>query len=147
MDAIKERGETAFPAAGDGVVIRFRNSDLKRLEAALESPSFFADIIEATMTGKASMKTLDKCLEHGIKKDGKPYKIPDEVLDDIPIHKVWDIIVDGLCISMRGMPFKEHMEKMAAAYEEAKSNPSPPMESPASISTNSVVDPSGPASE
>jgi len=141
--AIKERGEIDFKEAGEGIVIRFRNSDLKRIESE-RGASFFKDVVQAILDGVASMSMLDLYLTHGVKKDGKPYQIPEDVLDEIPVHRVWDVLIDGLCMSMKGTTLKEHMEKAAEAFLEAQRNDElPPRADPQSTSsTNSESEPS-----
>ena len=59
--AIKERGEVNFPGGG-GYVVRFRNSDLKRLEAQFDI-GFFGTIIQAVVDNKGSFEMLDALIE------------------------------------------------------------------------------------
>lgn len=145
--AIKARGETAFKEAGDGVILRFRNSDLKRLEADL-GPGWFQDMMDSFLKGRPSWAYIDKMLEHGVKKDGAPYVIPEEVLDEIPVHVVGDLLMDAACISMKGMTAKETIKEMMDAIADAQAmgeDPSPASPDTTS-STNSEEAASGPES-
>lgn len=146
--AIKERGEINFTEAGKGVVVRFRNSDLKRIEAEIGA-DFFRLIVEGVMAGNTPWATFELCVEHGVKKDGKPFVVPEEIMDEIPVHRVWDYLVDGLCMSMKGLTLKEHMDKTVAAYLDAQTKGELPSQmSPESpSSTISEEEASGPASD
>lgn len=149
--AIKERGEVNFPGTG-GYVIRFRNSDLKRLEAQFDI-GFFGAIIEAVMNNKGSFEMLDALLKEGAKKDGKPVTIPEEELDEIVLEDQWKVAVDGLCMSMRGKTLAQHFDEINKAIEEERNKllaegaqADPPI-IPASSSTTSGDDATGPASD
>lgn len=143
--AIKARGETAFmskavPAklgedgktvlakeikagalwsGGAGVVLRFRNSDMKRLEAEL-GEDWFSDLIEKSRVSFPTLATLDILLKHGAKKDGLFYEVPEDVLDEIPVMDLGELLIDAACISYKGKPLKEYLEESFEAYVEAQ---------------------------
>lgn len=134
--AIKERGETAFTEAGDGVVFRFLNSDLKRIEKAI-GVGFFNKLADEFVVGSMSFETLDTYMKHGVKKDGEPYTVPDEVLDRIPVAAIWDKIFDAVVMSMRGETAKEYVDRLmkVLADEEPEEN-LVPTNGPANTSTS-----------
>ncbi len=121
--AIKERGETAFQEAGDGVVLCFRNSDLKQLETEL-GEKFFSDIFENQMT--MSFAAMELYLEKGVKKKGEPYVIPEKVIDKIPVMDVMEKIVDALCLSMRGKSMKDYIKELTDSFAAAVERGDPP---------------------
>lgn len=145
--AIRVRGETNFaspatpehPAgslwtAGKDVVIRFRNSDLKRVEEAL-GPSFFNDFFDSCRSGVIKMEVVEVFMEHGIKKKGEPYKVPDEVLDEIPYHDMCELLFEGICRSFKGKTATAYFEEMAEAYAKAlEAGQTPLARSPDTIS-------------
>lgn len=113
--AIKARGETAFPEAGDGIVFRFRNSDLKRIEAE-HGEDFFNKFAQSVAVGNTSFALIESYMTHGLKgPDGQPFTLSDEVLDDIPVHDLQEAIFDALCRSMRGQSAKEYLEEVTKA--------------------------------
>lgn len=160
--AIKERGETALvspadettktPAgyhwtAGEDVILKFRNSDLKLIED-IEGENFFHKYVEQALTGNFKFSTLETFLKYGVKKDGKPYVIPDDVLDQIPVFDLAEAIMDGLCRAMRGMSAKAYVEETFKAFQEAADDGAAnPPKTPETGSTPSVGKPSEPASE
>lgn len=134
--AIKERGETAFTEAGDGVVFRFLNSDLKKIEKAL-GVGFFNKLADEFVIGTMSFETLEVYMKNGVKKNGKPYTVPDKVLDNLPVALLWDKVFDAVVMSMRGETAQEYMDRlMKVLSEEPDDQPVPP-NGPASSLTSS----------
>lgn len=147
MTAIKVRGETPFPEAGKGVVLRFRNSDLKRVEAEL-AHDWFQLLIDDCMKGNLSLTWIEILVEHGAKKDGEPYVVPEEVMDDIPVHIMGERLFDAVCISMKGKNAKEFLEETFAAMTKAQEDGIPSRLGPATtISMTSVDSVSGQGSD
>lgn len=147
MTAIAARGEVDFSEAGDGIVLRFRNSDLKRIESKFGT-AFFNELMDNALRGTISVEAMEFYLEHGAKKDGKPVKVDADKLDELPVHTVYDKILDGLCLAMRGTTLKEVIEKSIEAFKNQDEDDLPSLQSPVGItSTNSVDGPSGQASE
>lgn len=135
--AIKERGETAFPAAGDGVVMRFLNTDLKRIQAT-RGVDFFSEAIAFFLVeSKIDFDMIDLYLEHGVKKDGKPYKLTEDEVNSIPVHDLAEIIIDALIRSMKGISAREYVDQTVQAFKDAaeKGEDLDPVMSPTSISS------------
>lgn len=133
--AIKERGETAFqsPAdeskglkagdrwtAGEGIVLKFRHSDLKKIEAdrkAAGVPSFFNEFVERALAGTVDFDLMDLYVAHGAKgPDGNPIFIPESIMDEIPVHDIQELLFDALCWSMKGKSAKEHVDEIMGAF-------------------------------
>lgn len=128
MAAIKARGETAFPEAGEGVILRYRNSDLKQIEAE-HGPEWFQSMIDTFLRGIPSITFILGMVQYGAKKGGVPYEVPEDILDDIPVHDLADKIFDAACLSMKGLPAKEYLEETFARHAEMEAkgeDPSPP---------------------
>lgn len=144
MVAIKARGETAFDEAGDGVVLRFTNSDLKRLEAEL-GVDWFGVMIDTFLMGVPRMETIEKLAIHGAKLNGAKFEMTEEIFDEIPIDTIAEKVMDAACISKSGMPAKDHIAERVKAFAEAEaSGEIPPNQSPdGTSSTTSVDDASG----
>lgn len=142
--AVKERGETNFPEAGEGVVLRFRNSDLKLIEKR-EGDAFFNEFLDKCLGGRVGIETLEFYVGHGAKKDGQPFKVSESALDDIPVHDLAELVLDALCVSVKGMKAKAYVEEAFKAFQEGPQGPLPT--SPETISTNYENDASGPASD
>lgn len=117
MTAIKERGETDFAEAGEGVYLRFRNSDLKKIEAVL-GPQWFNEMVDSFVHGVVKWSILELLLEHGVKKAAEPYAIPEEVLDEIVVVDIAEKCMDAACRSMRGMTAKEFVDEIMEAFKD-----------------------------
>lgn len=141
--AIRARGESPFPGAGEGVVLRFRNSDLKRIEAK-NGDGFFNEFLDKCLSGRIGIEMLEFYVEQGAKKNGEPFQVSPEVLDEIPVHDLAELVLDAICISVKGLPAKEYVEKAFKAFQE---DPTPLSESPETTSTNFVNGASGPDSD
>ena len=158
--AIKERGETALENIGSpeaniapgsrwkvpGYVLRYRNSDLKRIEASRKDAgvdSFFRELAERCTAGTVDMELLDLYLEHGVKKDGQPAALDNDQLDDIPVHDLWEVIFEAVVRSQRGMSAREYLDELAEAARQAFGQLDPSRQSPETGLTNSVEPPSG----
>lgn len=129
-------------SAGDGVVLRYRNSDLAIIES-VEGPAFFNKLIDSVMAGTVTFSMLDLYLKQGVKKDGKPFELDEDDLDDIPVHELWETIADALCRSMRGLSARDYMEEIMKRLMEGSSDPLLGLGSP--TSTTSEPDASDPA--
>lgn len=124
--AIRERGETPFPEAGEGVVLCYRNSDLKRIEAEFSGPHWFNEFVQVSMMGTPAISQVETLARHGAKKDGKPFDLDDEIFDKIPVHDLAEKIFDAVCRSMRGMSAQEYVDDVMASIAEADKNDGPP---------------------
>lgn len=136
--AIKERGEIDFASLADeelelaagarwkvpGVVLRYRNSDMKRLESTY-TPAFFNMFVEAALSGIVSMQMMEDFLSAGLKKDGQPYTLTEDVLDTLPITDVQEVIFEGICIAMRGMTAKAYVQQVNDAFLKAQAELNP----------------------
>lgn len=141
--ANKARGETALPQAGDGVVLRFRNSDLKLIES-VEGAAFFNKLIDDILRGSVTFEMLELYVKHGAKKDGVPVAVDIDDID-MPIFELWEIIGNAVCLSMRGKSLEEYVgeiTKMLTA-DDLPPDPQTGLESPSS--TTSEPDAGSPA--
>lgn len=113
MTAIKERGETPFEEAGEGVVLSFSNADLKKLQAECGKKV----CVEAQeRLNDHDMDLLDAMLKHGAKKDGKPFKVTVSDLDNVPVSEVSIKVLDALYVSLHGETFQAHIERINEAF-------------------------------
>jgi hypothetical protein len=117
IEAIRKRGEVDFPEAGEGVILRFTNADLARIEDQFEG-DYYNDFVDQAVNGRMKASTIVLLVSYGAKKDGKPYKVPDEILDDMAINDVGDLILDALSVAKRGKTFRELMEDFQAKLAE-----------------------------
>jgi hypothetical protein len=134
--ANKARGETAFPQAGDGVVLRYRNSDLKLIESSdVGGPAFFNRLIDSILAGTMTFDMLDVYVKHGAKKDGQPIEVDLDSID-MPIFELWELIGDSVCHSMRGKSLKEYIGEITKLLaEDDEPDPKPGLESPSSTTS------------
>ena len=145
--AIKARGETPFPEAGEGVVLCFRNQDIARIEEKL-GDDWFTDLIAKAQASIPSIKMMMVLVENGAKKDRQPYVIPEEVLDTIPQMDLGNKLLDAACLSQRGQTLKDYLGEMfeAMADQAAKGDEDPQFLSPGAEATSSDAPASGPES-
>lgn len=128
-------------SAGDGVVLRYTNADLKRIEQEF-GDAWFGEMINSFLRGTPSIDYILKMVAHGAKKDRKPYEIPEEELDYIPIFSLGEKVFDAAFMAMRGVKSEEGIKSMYA--EIADKSASPLLNGPDSTSSTSAEDkPSG----
>lgn len=146
--AITVRGETPFPFAGEGAMLLYTNSDLKVLEQTLGA-QWFNEQIDSFLSGLVTVERIEFLLKTGLKKERKPFDPGEEFWENYPPLEAGEVIFDALCVSMRGIPAKDLVEKMfAAAREAAENGEVPSLLSPdGPTSTTSEEGASGPASE
>lgn len=148
-EAIRERGETPFEEAGDGIVLCFTNSDLKQIQAKY-GKGWVTSATDDLINGRMDFELLEMLVEKGAKKDRKPVTVDQKKLDAMPVGDLCERLVDALHIAIHGRTFKQHVEHVMKLVEEAtaKGEPPPSLLSPdMTTSTISEGSPSGPASE
>lgn len=151
MTAIKARGESPFDEAGDGIVLRFTNRDLKEL-ATLEEiggDNFMPYLTNLTLEGNIPIALLETLARKGAKKDGVPAEIADEVFDKIVIADLAEKVFDALYMSVHGKKFGQYIEDAAKAMKDAQAEGRLPQQfrPDTTGSTISANAPSGPESE
>lgn len=147
MTAIPQRGETPFEEGGDGVVLFFTNTDLKKIEAKF-GKDWFDDFLAKAQTSMPSIEDMEWLIALGAKKDRKPVEVPADRFDEIPLIYLGNKILDAFCQSMKGMDLKAYLAAAFEAYVDATKDGSiPSPQSPdTTSSTTSVEKASGPAS-
>lgn len=150
MTAVSERGEVDFKEAGDGVILRFTNRDLKELQAEFDDKRWMTAMIQDMMKGDNDIVMLDKLARKGAKKDGKSFELPEEAFDKMTVLTFAKKVMDGLMQSVHGKTFEEWLEGMMAKQREAEESGEevPPIRAPSTTtSPTSEESHSGPASE
>lgn len=145
--AIRERGETPFSIAGEGVVLCYFNSDLKLIQAKY-GRSWFQNMVETFMRGDPDVEFILDMVAFGAKKDRKKIEVPEELLDKIPIHDLGDVVFDAACISQKGMTAQEYISEVMQQISDVQAGntlPNPPRPDTTST-TISAESASGPAS-
>src|SRR3990167_5337401 len=96
-----------FPEAGEGVELFFRTRDFLELQK-----KFGADYIVGAQEriDKTDIEFIEACLKLGGKKEGNPFPISIDVLDQITMHVVEKRILDGLFLRLTGKTFDEHVK-------------------------------------
>lgn len=130
--ALKARGETPLasrpvekdnlPAGAkwkvDDVVIKFRNQDIAALEEKF-GVAFFNNFVGLAAASAVPSKMIWEYVDIGAKKDGKPYIVPEEEQEDIPLHDLIDVVFEALCRSYRGMSSDEFIKVMYGISDDA----------------------------
>ncbi|WP_192246046.1 hypothetical protein [Mesorhizobium silamurunense] len=106
MSEVRLRGELPFPAAGEGVVLRFTNVDLDSLQAKF-GDNYFGDAVPRL--NRFDMKYMREVIAYGGKKDGKPFRIAFDELD-IPTVDIANAALDALFLAMHGRTFEGHLD-------------------------------------
>lgn len=148
--AVKERGEVAYPEAGDGIVLRFTNRDLKELQVEFDNKRWMQNFYNDMMQGDNDLVMLEILARKAVKgKDGKPKKLPEDAFDKLTVKQFGLRVMDALTVSVHGQTFEEFMEEQARLIKEAAENgETPPAKTPdMTILTTSEKSPTGPASE
>jgi len=128
-------------SAGEGVMLRYTNADLKAIEQD-RGTAWFGEMIDTFLKGMPSIDFIIDMVQRGAKKDRKPYVIPDDVLDEIPVFSLGEKIFSAAFLAMRGVNAEEGIKAMYA--EIADKSASPLLNGPDSTSSTSVDDsPSG----
>lgn len=109
-------GNAPLPGSGEGVVLRFRRSDCGILQTEF-GDNWFVEAHERL--NRFDMKFIERCVEIGAKKDGKPHKIGTEDLD-APIIDVAVAILDGLYLAVHGKTFEKYIEDIDAKIKAAQ---------------------------
>ena len=104
--SIRVRGELPFPAAGEGVVLRFTNPDCDQLQKEYKD-NWFADAVQRC--NRFDVVFLRKCVEIGTKKDGKHIIVKYDSLD-CPLVEIAQSVLDALFLAMHGRTFEDHLE-------------------------------------
>lgn len=93
----------------DGVIIKYRNQDLAALEEKFDK-QFFNDAVLKILNASMSFEEAKEYLNAGTKKDGVPYIVPENEIDDIPVFDIQDVILEALCRAYRGIGAIEFCE-------------------------------------
>lgn len=109
--AIKERGETPFEQAGDGIVLCFSYADFKKLDG-LYKVGWMNRLTQSLLSGNFDFEQMETIFRVGAKRDGKP--VPDLAVPAMPFTEFGDRVMDALSMSMHGKTFKAFLEEVAA---------------------------------
>lgn len=113
-DLVKMRGAIPFPEAGDGVYLRFRASDMMKLQLQFGS-GWFSDAIDRV--NSVDVELIFKYAAIGAKKDEKPFEIDWDTVD-VSMVDVGTKVLDGLFMAVHRTTFGEHMEKITKLINE-----------------------------
>ncbi|TJW14464.1 MAG: hypothetical protein E5W82_10840 [Mesorhizobium sp.] len=108
--SIRIRGEISFPQAGEGVFIRFTNTDCDNLQGKF-GENWFADAV--ARLNRVDTTFLRECVAFGGKKDGKPFRIKYDELD-CPMVEILDAVLDALFLAVHGRKFEDHLDYIAS---------------------------------
>ena len=128
-------GNAPLPGSGEGVVLRYRRSDCGVLQTAF-GDGWFVEAHERL--NKFDMKYIEKCIEIGAKKDGKPHKVGIDDLD-APIIDVAIAILHGLYIAVHGKTFEKYVEEIDAKIKAAQKASEPEDPSPSGPESSSNI--------
>jgi hypothetical protein len=131
MSAGSIRGRHPFPAAGEGVVLHFRFTDLEALHIKYKD-NWINDITLGI--GRFDLAMLSTVIALGAKKDDKPFAVDlntvEASLDDVALA-----VLDGFYLGVFGLTLQAHADKMEEMRKKAESRsggadpltiPSPP---------------------
>lgn len=109
-------------SAGDGVMLCYTNSDLKRIEQEF-GVTWFGEMIDSFLKGRPSIDYILTMVAHGAKKDRKAYVIPEEVMETIPIFSLGEKVFNAAFLAMRGVMAEEGIKAMYADIEDKSASP------------------------
>lgn len=131
----------AFPEAGAGIVLMFRNRDIAGLQG-LYGQEHQARVV----TGLLGMdqELMQVCLTAAAKKDGKAIELSMDDLDHLPQAVVQEKLLDAYSLSMFGKSYVDQLQYTQAAMEKlAPDGASSPPLNPVASSASSAEQPSG----
>jgi hypothetical protein len=115
------RQEVPFPAAGEGIVLKFGNRGCSELQSRFGAEWFTGAHVRLNNFDPDFMKA---CVEIGAAKDGKRIKVDfDEI--DVPLMQIAEPILDALYMSVHGMTFAEYLIEISKRAEELESAGNP----------------------
>lgn len=129
-----------FPEAGEGVELFFRTRDFLELQK-----KFGADYIVGAQerVDKSDLEYIGECIRLGCKKDGKPFAVSLDALDDVSLHVVGRKVLDALFLRLTNKTFEEHVKSVMESLangENASPQTSPAISSPTLESAPSAPD-------
>lgn len=116
-------------SAGKDVVLRYTNSDVKRIESEL-GEDWFQKMVQTNSDSMPSVAFLEVMVKHGAKKNGQPFELTESALDDIPIIDLGLKVLDASCMALKGKTAKEYFEEIIKAIAESHGAPDPNSPSP-----------------
>ena len=105
-ETVRIRGELPFPAAGEGVALRFTNPDCDKLQEKF-GENWFLDSI--ARCNRFDMAYIRECILLGAKKDGKKFAVEYDKLD-CTVVEMAETVLDALFLAMQGRTFNDHLE-------------------------------------
>jgi hypothetical protein len=115
------RAEVPFPAAGEGIALKFSNSGCAELQKRFGAEWFTA---AHTRLNTFDPDFIKACIEIGATKGGKPAKVEFDAID-IPMMQIAETVLDALYVCVHGMTFSEYLIELGKRAEalEASGNP------------------------
>lgn len=115
------RAETPFPAAGEGISLKFSNSACAELQKRFGAEWFTG---ASARLNNFDVEFIKGCVEVGACKDGKRVSVDVDALD-VPLMKLAEPILDALYTSVHGMGFIEYLVEARKRMEvlEGAQNP------------------------
>lgn len=111
------RGEIPFPEAGEGIVLRFTNSDLSAIQKQF-GPEWFNETF--ARLNRTDVDFIKFCYERGCKTfDGKYANLKFDN-SPVPVAALSNPILDGLFMAVLGRTFDEHLKMMEKKAELAR---------------------------
>jgi hypothetical protein len=125
MEPNRLRGEKPFPELGEGVVLRFTNSDCMALQQKFGANWFTGAVARADAF---DLDFLFYAIEKGAKKDGKPFKVSPTAMDEMPMVIIPPIVLDALFLAVHGKTFAEFVGWITTEAGSAEEDPRPSQE-------------------
>ena len=126
-NTLRIRGEVPFPAAGEGVALRFTNPDCDALQKKY-GDHWFTDAM--ARCNRFDLEFIRDCVLIGTKKDGKKHVVDWDKLD-CTIFEASEAVLDALFLAVHGRNFNDYLEylnskrNLEAAKEDEGNSSSP----------------------
>ena len=115
-----------FPAAGEGIHLKFSNSGCAQLQKLFGVEWFTAAHVRLNNFDPDFLKT---CVELGtVKEDGTPAKVSFERID-VPLMQIAEPVLDALYVSVHGMTFADYLIELGKRAEGLQGTENPTNES------------------
>jgi hypothetical protein len=129
--ALKERGETPFGEAGEGIFLRFTNADLRELQE-IYGKDFINTALETANSW--DLAWMENCLRRGLKGHTDLEATLKVIDEEVSVGFTMDRVLNGLFISYFGKTLEEHIQDIKKFMdEELASGTVPPGGKPDSI--------------
>lgn len=119
------RAEVPFPAAGEGIALKFSNSGCAELQKRYGADWFTS---AHNRLNNFDPDFIRACVEIGAVKDKKPVKVDFDSLD-VPMMQIAETVLDALYVCVHGMTFGDYLIELSKRAEALESSGNPTTES------------------